>query len=48
MMVFEEFTDKIKNICINIIKDNKIKNVEIQDCYKFIYKNIIRPKIYFK
>jgi hypothetical protein len=46
MMVFEEFTDKIKNICINIIKDNKINDENKQDYYKFIYKNIIRPKIY--
>ena len=46
MMVFEEFTDKIKNICINIIKDNKINDENKQEYYKFIYKNIIRPKIY--
>ena len=46
MMVFEEFTDKIKNICINIIKDNKINDENKQEYYKFIYKNIIRHKIY--
>ena len=48
MSVFEEFTDKIKNICNNIIKEkkeNKFNYDNIEE-NKFIYKNYIRPKIY--
>ena len=44
-MVFEEFTEKIKNICGDIIKiKSKIfRNYEQE---KYIYKNLVRPKIY--
>ena len=48
MLVFEEFTDKIKIICENTIKEkneNKFKSENKED-NKFIYKNIVRPKIY--
>ena len=48
MAVFEEFTDKIKIICNNIIKEkeeNKFLSENEED-NKFIYKNIIRSKIY--
>ena len=47
MIVFEEFTDKIKSICNNIINNKEDFNENIyQENEKFIYKNIIRPKIY--
>ena len=47
MIVFEEFTDKIKSICNNIINNKEDFNENIyQKNEKFIYKNIIRPKIY--
>ena len=45
LAVFEEFTDRIKSICKNIIanKNNIDKN---KDDLKYIYRNMIRPKIY--
>ena len=49
MMVFEEFTDKIKIICNLIIKSkNELKNENKDDenNNKFIYKNLVRPNIY--
>ena len=48
MIVFEEFTDKIKNVCNYIINSKKeVVNQTIgEDDTKFIYKNIVRPKIY--
>ena len=48
MTVFEEFTDKIKIVCVNIIKEkkeNKFKYENMEE-HKFIFKNYIRPKIY--
>ena len=48
MTVFEEFTDKIKIVCVNIIKEkkeNKFKCENMEE-HKFIFKNYIRPKIY--
>ena len=48
MTVFEEFTDNIKIICNNIIKEkkeNKFKYENMEE-HKFIFKNYIRPKIY--
>ena len=45
MMVFEEFTEKIKNICNNIIK-TKTEKFTNYEHNKYIYKNLVRPKIY--
>ena len=48
MTLFEEFTDKIKIICNNIIKEkkeNKFESKNLED-KKFIYKNLVRPNIY--
>ena len=48
MAVFEEFTDKIKIICNNIIKEKKENKFELNNLEdnKYIYKNLVRPKIY--
>ena len=48
MIVFEEFTEKIKIIINNTIKEKKESKYKYEDKedFKFIFKNIIRPKIY--
>ena len=45
MMAFEEFTEKIKIICNNIIK-TKAEKLTNYEHNKYIYKNLVRPKIY--
>ena len=51
MIVFEEFTDIVKNICKILIKnktDEKKDDIicENDTSMKYIYKNMIRPQIY--
>ena len=45
MAVFEEFTDRIKNICNSIIINRASENKN-EENLKYIYKKMIRPKIY--
>ena len=46
MIIFEEFTDKIKNVCQNIIREKQEGEDNKFNCTKYIYKNLIRPEIY--
>ena len=40
------FTDKIKNVCQNIIREKAEGEDNKFNCTKYIYKNLIRPEIY--